>query len=165
MREYRKSLLFFNKKNLNGRIYDKNSIHSSVLEDFKKRIEDNRAFGEIGHPDDSFVSLTNISHKFLSIEETEMPDGTRLLETLVTPIGDIGKSLENRPEDSWVLRPRFIGHVDESGRVNVTEIITFDVVSVGDDAFKSEEESYRKFRDSLKRKSVEDSRNNEQRQV
>jgi hypothetical protein len=161
MKTYRKSLLFFDKKNMNGRMYDAGSIPADVLSDFKKRIEDKRAFGELGHPEDSFVSLTNVSHRFLSVDDVELPDGTKLLEGSVTPVGELGKLLETVPEDSWVLRPRFIGNVDDNGRVTVQEIITFDVVQTQDDAFKMEEETYRKFKEALDRKSIDTVRNNE----
>ena len=49
------------KKNGNGRSYPY-SVLKREMDNYKKIIADNRACGELDHPDDSVINLKNVSH-------------------------------------------------------------------------------------------------------
>ena len=51
-----------NVKNGNGRIYPKNVLEKAVSTYIDNNIRENRAFGELDHPDDPTVKLKNVSH-------------------------------------------------------------------------------------------------------
>ena len=48
-------------KNGNGRVYPENVLRREV-ENYKKLIAENRALGELDHPDESVINLKNASH-------------------------------------------------------------------------------------------------------
>ena len=49
------------KQNGNGRVYPYDVL-SREVNNYRKVVEDNRACGELDHPDDSVVNLKNVSH-------------------------------------------------------------------------------------------------------
>lgn len=77
--------------NQNGRVYPK-TILEREIKNYQKFIKENRALGELDHPDSSVVELKNASH---NIKEAYMQDnivyGT--VEILNTPSGKILQSL------------------------------------------------------------------------
>ena len=77
--------------NQNKRIYPR-SILEREIENYKKVVADNRATGELDHPESSVVELKNISHIIRDVWwDGEEVYGT--LEILNTPSGNIVKSL------------------------------------------------------------------------
>jgi len=77
--------------NQNGRIYPK-SILEREIRNYQKFIKENRALGELDHPDSSVVELKNASH---TVREAYM-DGDIVygtVEILNTPSGKILQSL------------------------------------------------------------------------
>ena len=77
--------------NQNGRIYPKNILEREIR-NYQKFIKENRALGELDHPDSSVVELKNSSH---IIREAYM-DGNVVygtVEILNTPSGKILQSL------------------------------------------------------------------------
>ena len=47
--------------NGNGRVYPKGILEREV-ENYQKTVRENRALGELDHPDESVVNLRNVSH-------------------------------------------------------------------------------------------------------
>lgn len=77
--------------NQNGRIYPK-SILEREIRNYQKFINENRAMGEIDHPDSSVVELKRVSH---IVREAHMEGNTVVgtVEILPTPSGDILRKL------------------------------------------------------------------------
>ena len=79
-------------KNQNGRIYPKNILARECIRYQQEYIDQNRALGELDHPESSVVNLNNVSHNVLKI----WWDGDNLngaVQVLDTPAGNILKSL------------------------------------------------------------------------
>ena len=78
-------------KNGNGRYYYK-ELWDREIDKYKKLVEENRAMGELDHPESSVINLKNVSH---NIKEMYW-DGDNVMgkiEILPTPSGNILKSL------------------------------------------------------------------------
>lgn len=84
-----------NKKNQNGRIYPMSVLQKVVREYIAGPIKENRAYGELDHPDSPIVELKNTSH---IIKELwwEGEDLKGKIEILDTPFGNIVKSILKR---------------------------------------------------------------------
>jgi hypothetical protein len=80
-----------NTQNGNGRVYPYEVLVREV-ENYKKLVKENRALGELDHPDDSVINLKNASHLVTSI----WMDGDTVMgkvKVLNTPSGQVLKSL------------------------------------------------------------------------
>ena len=62
-------------KNRNGRIYPMEVLDEEVKNYNKKFVEQNRAFGELGHPEGPTVNLERVSHMITSLK----PDGKNFI--------------------------------------------------------------------------------------
>lgn len=81
-------------KNRNGRIYPLKTLQKEVTRYIKEQVEDNRALGELGHPDSPTINLPLVSHRIVSLEQ----DGKNFngkAKILDTPNGRIVKNLIN----------------------------------------------------------------------
>jgi hypothetical protein len=117
-------------QNGNGRVYPHKVLIREV-DNYKKVVAENRAVGELDHPDDSVVNLKNASHMVTDVwmeEKTVMGK----IKVLDTPSGNILRSLV----DSGVqlgISSRGLGSVTEAqGSVTVNDdfqLICFDMVS------------------------------------
>jgi hypothetical protein len=77
--------------NQNGRIYPQ-AVLEREIRNYQKFIIENRALGELDHPDDSVVNLKNVSHVVReAIMEGNLVRG--IVEILDTPSGKILQSL------------------------------------------------------------------------
>ena len=79
-------------KNRNGRIYPKEVIQKEVKRYNKEFVEQDRAFGELGHPEGPTINLDKVSHLITKLEE----DGNNFVgraKILSTPNGQIVKNL------------------------------------------------------------------------
>jgi hypothetical protein len=79
-------------KNRNGRIYPKEVIQKEVKRYNKEFVEQDRAFGELGHPEGPTINLDKVSHMIEKLEE----DGNNFVgraKILSTPNGQIVKNL------------------------------------------------------------------------
>ena len=117
-------------KNGNGRIYPEDILRREV-ENYKKIINENRALGELDHPDDSVVNLRNVSHMVTDC----WWDGNKVMgkiKALDTPSGNILKSLAQSGV-SLGISSRGMGSVHESNGNTIVEddfqLICFDIVS------------------------------------
>ena len=81
-----------NAKNQNGRVYPKEILMRESKKYNDNFVKQNRALGELDHPDSSVVNLQNVSH---NVKEMHF-EGDNLLgtvEILMTPSGNILKEL------------------------------------------------------------------------
>tara|TARA_A100001515_G_C4545816_1_gene201762 strand:- start:356 stop:1003 length:648 start_codon:yes stop_codon:yes gene_type:complete len=98
-------------KNRNGRIYPKDVLMPEVANYNRKFVDENRAFGELGHPDGPTVNLERVSHLVTSLK----PDGSNVLgeaRILETPMGKIVKTLMDEGTKLGVSS-RGMGSLDE----------------------------------------------------
>ena len=117
-------------KNGNGRVYPENVLRREV-ENYKKLIAENRALGELDHPDESVINLKNASHIVTDIWWNGK-DVMGKVKILTTPSGQILKSLvENGVKLG--ISSRGLGSVKEKGGLTYVEddfqLICFDFVS------------------------------------
>jgi len=80
-----------NKKNGNGRVYKRETLQREVAK-YKDIIAQNRALGELDHPESSIVNLQNVSHMVTAIGM----DGDEVrgkIKVLDTPAGKVLKAL------------------------------------------------------------------------
>ena len=100
-------------KNRNGRIYPMPVLAKEVEKYNKNFVQQNRAFGELGHPDGPTVNLERVSHRITSLR----PDGQNFIgeaKIMDTPMGKIVKNLMD--EDCKLgVSSRGMGSLDERG--------------------------------------------------
>lgn len=78
--------------NRNGRIYPKQHVQGEVARYIKEDIANNRAVGELSHPQSAQINLDRVSHKFVSLKESgDNYVGKCLI--LDTPMGQIARGL------------------------------------------------------------------------
>lgn len=118
------------KKNGNGRSYPY-KVLKREMDNYKKIVEDNRACGELDHPDDSVINLKNVSHIVTDVW-WEGKDVMGKIKVLDTPSGRILKDLINAGVKLGISS-RGLGSVKESMGSTVVqedfELICFDMVS------------------------------------
>ena len=79
-------------KNRNGRVYPMEVLEKEVTKYNKNFIRENRAFGELGHPEGPTVNLERVSHMITKLH----PDGKNFIgeaKIMDTPMGQIVKNL------------------------------------------------------------------------
>jgi len=118
-------------KNQNGRVYPREVLEREV-ENYQKVVRENRALGELDHPEDSVVNLKNVSHLMTQI----WWDGDSVMgkcKILNTPSGQILQSLV-QSNVTLGISSRGMGsvHEDRQGNTVVEDdfnLICFDFVS------------------------------------
>ena len=117
-------------QNGNGRVYPLKVLIREV-ENYKKLVKENRALGELDHPDDSVINLKNACHLVTSIW-MEGDNVMGKIKVLDTPSGQVLKSLV----ESGVklgISSRGMGSVEnQNGQTIVQDdfqLICFDFVS------------------------------------
>jgi len=83
-----------NKKNRNGRVYPTSVLEREVERYTKEYVEQNRAFGELGHPSGPTINLERVSHmiKELKKEGDNFMGKAKIMDS---PYGTIVKNLIN----------------------------------------------------------------------
>ena len=79
-------------KNRNGRIYPQEVLEKEVRRYNKDQINNNRAYGELGHPEGPTINLERASHMITKL----YPDGKNFIgeaKVLSTPMGKIVENL------------------------------------------------------------------------
>ena len=79
-------------KNRNGRVYPFDVLNKEVKRYNEQYIKNNRAFGELGHPEGPTVNLDRASHMITKLS----PDGKNMIgeaKIMDTPMGKIVKTL------------------------------------------------------------------------
>ena len=79
-------------KNQNGRVYPKEVLEREVEQYSQVQISENRALGELDHPESSVVNLQNVSHNIKKVWWNG-DDVIGTVEVLGTPSGNILKEL------------------------------------------------------------------------
>tara|TARA_R110000824_G_scaffold369080_3_gene558492 strand:+ start:3098 stop:3700 length:603 start_codon:yes stop_codon:yes gene_type:complete len=117
-------------ENGNKRVYPKKVLMREV-ESYMKAVQENRACGELDHPEDSVVNLKNASHMVTDL----WWDGNDLMgkiKVLSTPSGKILESLIN-DKVKCGISSRSLGSVTEKQGQTIVEddlqLICFDIVS------------------------------------
>lgn len=121
-----------NVKNQNGRIYPRDILVKEIAKYIENFVNENRALGELDHPESPIVSLERVSHKILSIRW----DGDNVIgeiEILPTPNGNILKTLFESGVNIGISS-RGLGNVTKTNEGVDTvqdgfELIAFDFVS------------------------------------
>lgn len=136
------------RKNGNGRVYPERVLKREI-KNYQKLVQENRALGELDHPDDSVINLKNASHMVTEV----WWDGKNVMgkvKVLNTPSGKILQSLV----ESGVklgISSRGLGSVHESYGNTVVEddfqLICFDFVSE-----PSTPEAYMSVNESMEKK-------------
>tara|TARA_Y100000033_G_C2752815_1_gene114821 strand:- start:903 stop:1559 length:657 start_codon:yes stop_codon:yes gene_type:complete len=103
-------------KNRNGRVYPMEVLEKEVQRYNKKFIDENRAYGELGHPDGPTVNLERVSHMVTEL----YPDGKNFIgeaKILKTPMGEIVKNLMDEGAKLGVSS-RGMGSLDQRNGAN-----------------------------------------------
>jgi len=120
----------FNTVNGNGRVYPEGVLRRE-MKNYEKLVKENRALGELDHPDDSVINLKNASHMVTAIwmEDKAVMGKVKVLNT---PSGQVLKSLV----ESGVklgISSRGMGSVENRNGQTVVQddfqLICFDFVS------------------------------------
>tara|TARA_B100000475_G_scaffold116651_1_gene85062 strand:+ start:43 stop:699 length:657 start_codon:yes stop_codon:yes gene_type:complete len=103
-------------KNRNGRVYPMEVLEKEVRRYNKEQIKENRAFGELGHPEGPTINLERASHMITAL----YPDGKNFIgeaKILSTPMGKI---VENLMEDGAKLgvSSRGMGSLNQKNGAN-----------------------------------------------
>lgn len=81
-----------NKPNRNGRIYPMQVMEAAVSKYMDSHINNNRAYGELGHPDGPQINLDRVSHMITSLKR-EGNNYVGKAKIAETPMGNIAKGL------------------------------------------------------------------------
>jgi hypothetical protein len=118
----------FNTKNRNGRIYESADFLPHV-ESLKEQINSGSLLGELDHPHSFETTLANVSHVIEKLEfdpqQNAIIGKVRLLNT------SKGKEAQALVKDGIPLHisSRAAGTVDESGKVRLQQLFTYDLVA------------------------------------
>jgi hypothetical protein len=116
--------------NGNGRVYN-HEVLAREVKNYQKLIDENRALGELDHPDSSVVTLEKVSHKVVKLW-MEGNDVYGKLQVLPTPSGNILRSLVESGVQVGISS-RGLGSVREANGQTIVEddfqLICFDMVS------------------------------------
>ena len=115
-------------KNKNNRIYEESEVLPHIKE-LQEKVKTNKLLGELDHPKDFDISLSNVSHVIEDLQYDESKKQVlgriRLLNT------SKGKEAQALIEDGIPLHisSRAAGTVDESGKVKIKKFFTYDLVA------------------------------------
>jgi hypothetical protein len=119
-----------NTLNGNGRMYNERILRREV-KNYQKLIDENRALGELDHPDSSVVELSKVSHKVTKLW-MDGDDVYGKIQVLPTPSGNILRSLVESGVQVGISS-RGLGSVREQNGQTIVEddfqLICFDMVS------------------------------------
>lgn len=79
-------------QNRNKRMYPEHVMDKEVARYIKEAVENNRAYGELGHPENPQINLHRVSHMITSLRK----EGTNYIgraKILDTPMGQIARGL------------------------------------------------------------------------
>ena len=103
-------------KNRNGRVYPMEILEKEVTRYNKKFINENRAYGELGHPEGPTVNLERVSHMVTEL----YPDGKNFIgeaKIMGTPMGEIVKNIIDEGGKLGVSS-RGMGSLDQKNGAN-----------------------------------------------
>ena len=138
--EFTGNFLFYDKKNLNGRIYPK-KVAEEIIKEQDHKSKSHNILGQFGYPtEENFgeISLCKASHiiKEIHLDENDQSiKGT--IQLLDTSMGKKVKELLDEQTGKLVrisCRSRGYGNINEEGEIENFKIISFDLVK-GPDGF------------------------------
>jgi len=106
-------------KNRNGRIYPSETMAKEVDRYTKTYVNENRAFGELGHPQGPSINLDRVSHLITELKQ----DGNNYIgkaKIMDTPYGNIVKNLIKEGARLGVSS-RGMGSMKKKGNINVVQ--------------------------------------------
>jgi len=118
-------------KNRNGRIYPIEVVEPEVARYIKEVISENRAFGELGHPQGPTINLDRVSHLITELKR----DGNTFLgkaKIVETPMGQIARGLMESGGKLGVSTRGMGSLVEKNGIMEVQKdfkLATIDIVS------------------------------------
>jgi len=118
----------FGIRNKNNRIYEEKEVLPHINE-LNEKVKSGKLLGELDHPKDFDISLSNVSHVIESLnydsEKKQVMGRIRLLNT------SKGKEAQSLIKDGIPLHisSRAAGTVDESGKVKIKKFFTYDLVA------------------------------------
>jgi len=115
-----------NAKNQNGRVYPKNILEREVEKYKGREIKENRAYGELDHPESAVVELKNTSHIVRDVA-WKGDDVVGTVEILNTPSGNILKELI-KAGCTVGISSRGMGSVKQIGEDTVAVENDFDLI-------------------------------------
>lgn len=115
-----------NAKNQNGRVYPRNILEREVEKYKGREIKENRAYGELDHPESSVVELKNTSHIIRDIS-WKGDDVVGTVEILNTPAGKILQELV-KAGCTVGISSRGMGSVKQIGEDTVAVENDFDLI-------------------------------------
>jgi len=117
-------------QNGNGRVYP-HAVMVREVKKYGKIVEDNRALGELDHPDSSIINLANVSHMVTEVW-MDGPSVMGKIKVLDTPSGQILRALVESGVKTGISS-RGMGSVKEQMGKTIVEddfqLICFDIVS------------------------------------
>jgi len=117
-------------QNGNGRVYPRVIMEREVKK-YVAVVEDNRALGELDHPDSSIINLANVSHMVTEVW-MDGPSVMGKIKVLETPSGQILRALVESGVKTGISS-RGMGSVTETQGKTIVEddfqLICFDIVS------------------------------------
>ena len=105
-----------NLKNRNGRVYPIDTLEKEVKRYNKEYVEQNRAYGELGHPAGPTINLERVSHMIKDLHR----DGNNIIgkaKIMDTPMGTIVKNLMDEGARLGVSS-RGMGSLKQNGNAN-----------------------------------------------
>lgn len=115
-------------RNKNNRIYEEDEVIPHVKE-LSEKVKTNKLLGELDHPKDFDISLSNVSHVVESL--TYDPSKKQVLGRIRLLNTTKGKEAQALIKDGIPLHisSRAAGTVDESGKVKIKKLFTYDLVA------------------------------------
>jgi len=117
-------------QNGNGRVYP-HAIMEREIKKYAEMVQDNRALGELDHPDSSIINLANVSHMVTEVW-MDGPQVMGKIKVLNTPSGQILRALVESGVKTGISS-RGMGSVREQMGKTIVEddfqLICFDIVS------------------------------------
>ena len=117
-------------QNGNGRVYPQ-AIMEREVQKYAELVKDNRALGELDHPESSIINLANVSHMITQV----WMDGASVMgkcKVLATPAGQILRSLVDSGVKIGISSRGMGSVVEQQGKTIVEDdfqLISFDIVS------------------------------------
>jgi hypothetical protein len=118
----------FGVRNKNNRIYEEKETLPHINE-LKEKVKSGKLLGELDHPKDFDISLSNVSHVIEALDydpvKNQVIGRIRLLNTTK------GKEAQSLIKDGIPLHisSRAAGSVDEAGKVKIKKFFTYDLVA------------------------------------
>ena len=113
-------------KNQNGRVYPRHILEREVEKYKSREIKENRAYGELDHPESSVIELKNTSHIVRDVY-WKGDDVIGTVEILNTPVGNILKELI-KAKCTVGISSRGMGSVKQIGEDTVAVENDFDLI-------------------------------------